>query len=176
MDELCAPILRSSYTKADVYHRLQLAREFAEYELYRAHEGGDIGERLDQFLADRNVDTETREAMRAWGAEVWQELTGTDADTVLDEIANTVQGLPVVVLYLAVRLSGEHVAPFARQIRSWYHSHALLSIQVREEILAGCAISVGDHYYDYTLRGHFLSHRDNLRESIQQFIADRISS
>ena len=165
MEQLLDTIVANTYTKATARHRLELAREFAEREQYTEADEDSVVKRLETFCAER-ADAESATALTAWGGEWWRTVLDTDPFETLDELMRKLEKLPEVVLYVARSLPPEQGASIAEKLRELYHPRTLLTLEVREDLLGGCGISVGSSYYDYTLQDRFHRARSKLRTMI----------
>jgi hypothetical protein len=155
MDEPAETVLSNTYTKASLYHRYALVREFSGHEAYNERQkepASNVVDRLTAFLEEKEESRETIEAMAAWGSSFWQEMTKGAIEQPLRDLYRSFEKVVPLVMYVPVELPPHRTAEMCQWLRAQTSPYLILDIRVTQEIDIGCAFSYRNQYYDYSYR------------------------
>lgn len=151
-------MLRNTYTTDDLVQRLEFMRVYYGKRLF----AGGTELTLVDVLQD-TVEPHTLGVLTAWlkafdDAQISPIVVYEALDTVEEEI----QGVPSVMVYTPIRFSHEHVERFGVWFRKNVQPNMLMTLRVDPRAGGGCGLIWKDTYYDFSLRYHIHTHREEV--------------
>lgn len=177
MDTLLRTILSNTYTKADLYHRYSMIREFAEDVSYRKREDRDVSllDKLRNYFSQKGEDERHIAALVEWGEEVWSGLVTGNLNRQLHELSKSFRDLPIVVLYIPVELESSHIDEVGAVLRDKIGERVIFDTHTSDKVAGGCAFSYNGRFYNFSFTGRLSSHHDDIVEMIRHVNSGDIS-
>lgn len=154
-DEALERMLENTYTKADLYRRIDLVQEFLVQSLFtREHHHGSRIKDLRVWGKSKCENTEETEALSAaaqWGDDVLNSFTPENVYMRIKELKQAIEALPEMVLYVPTVFSAEHVVALGVWCRKHVRARTLLQLIVEPTVIGGCAFVIDNVYHDFSL-------------------------
>ena len=156
--QIITTMLTNTYTTDDLTDRVALMRHYYSVRLFTGGEHATIESTLAD-ACDAYTLTCLNEWHRAFEAARISPLVIYEA---LDEVEESVAGLPSVTLYVPARFGHEHVVRFGMWFREHVMPNLLLTIRVDSRMVGGCGVVWKDTFYDFSLRYYMNRSRDTI--------------
>lgn len=143
-------VLTNTYTVVDVHQRLALLKEFFEHAFYAGAPQTPTVELFDTFSPSVDFGADAVAAVRAW-SQLFGVVTSGTLYQYLNQMAASLTTIPVLTLYMAVRMPVEEIPVLGEKIRNVIGAKVLVDMHLQPHLYAGCAFVWNDRYYDYSL-------------------------
>jgi|SRR3989344_2857385 len=154
-DRALERMLENTYTKADLYRRIDLVQEFLVQSLFnREHHQGSRAKDFRVWGKSKCENMEDAEAVSAastWGDDVLNSFTPENVYVRIKELKQAIEALPEIVLYVPAVFSVEHVASLGTWCRAHVRAHILLQFIVEPTVAGGCAFVIDNVYHNFSL-------------------------
>lgn len=156
--QIITTMLTNTYTTDDLTDRVALMRRYYSVRLFAGGEQATI----ESTLADM-CDTYTLGCLGQWHqAFEAAHISPLVVYEALDEVEESVAGLPAVTLYVPVRFGHEHVVRFGTWFREHVMPNLLLTIRIDARMVGGCGVVWNDVFHDLSLRYYMDRSRDTI--------------
>lgn len=167
---LLQKMLENTYAQADIYRRLSVLRQCVEYAVFTETDMS-YEEECTLFLSKLENRADAI-AVQSWGDDVFRAFTQKNIGKLMHELHEKVDTLPLLKLYVAVKLPEEEVAKIAKWCRKEVRQGMLLDMQVDPQVAGGCAFVWDDTHYDFSFHSRMKAVPGAITEELDTYAKD----
>jgi hypothetical protein len=167
-DKLFETIIATTYTKAEIYRRIRLLREYLEEKFYGKEKAVDFA----AFLNKKGISKSDYEVMMSWPEDMLTSFEKSNAYDLIDGLVATIKARPVVTLYIPFDPPPAETAKLGSWFRKTVHVHVIIDLHVDLTTFGGCAFAYEGIYHDYSLGYYMQKHRDEIRGLITNYVTE----
>ncbi len=151
--QLIASLLSTTYTKADLYYKTELIKEFLEHVFFKEGETRkDINmEHFKDFLQNKNIDEHiSRILPEIVDFTIFKTVTSQTLYGIIINAKGYIETLHTTTLYVPVVFSREEIKKIGEWFRNTISKTTMLSIRVDPLVVGGCAFVWNGTYYNFS--------------------------
>ena len=167
-EKLLETILKTSYSKVEIYRRIRLWRSFLESEFF----GKGKKSSLSEFLKKEAADPEDAKVMDDWGDGFFDTFTKDNAYEITDALTEAIKNLPLVNLYVPFEPGQKDIEAYGVWFRANVDQYMILEVHLDASVFGGCAFSIDGRYYDYSLRHRLETKTNQIHDILGRFLVE----
>lgn len=159
-DTVLDAVLRTTFTTADFYRRVDMLRESLEHHFFESNAHDASAAQILGWYRGRDVTEADREAISAWGGDVLGAMSEGNLHERIEALKHAIDALPKLVLYVPVPLTEPHIIKLGAWCREHVSPQIMLELHVDPSSTGGCSYVYNDVYRDFSF-SYFVSKRRN---------------
>lgn len=157
MDQILNTILKNTYSLTALKHRLRVLKSYLSSQFFQ-------GESNEEFAASDST------WLSSLSPSFFQQFTKDNISEIFNDLESRINKLKILTMYLpfdADELTLSRIGEFARKN---FNSLLVLDMKFDPNLIAGCALSWGGIYKDYSLRSQIDQRKGEILESFKKFL------
>ncbi|MBI2338374.1 F0F1 ATP synthase subunit delta [Candidatus Daviesbacteria bacterium] len=103
-------------------------------------------------------------------ASFYQKFNKDNVYQIFDAIETKINSMPVLLIYIAFEADDQTIYQIGMNLKKSFTSITLFDIKVNPALIAGCALSFGGIYRDYSLKAKIEDKKSEILESFKKFL------
>jgi hypothetical protein len=166
MEDTLHALCLNTYTVADLHRRIGLLKASLEKILFSSQPTHAEAVLYAQTIAEEK----DKEALAQWPHEVWERFDAQNLTTQLQMLTQSVELLPVLVVYVPVEFDSEATASLGTWCRDNISPKLLLDLHVDPAVTGGCAVVSRDTYVDLSLHSKLKEHKGAVTKLLNSYV------
>lgn len=157
MNEVLTTILKDTYSLTSLKHRLRILKSYLSFKIFG-------GEAQDELSAQDYT------WLSALPHSLFEQFNKNNFSEIFSEIEEKISRFKILTMYLpfdADEFTLSRIGEFARKN---FNSLLVLDMKFDPNLIAGCALSWGGIYKDYSLRAQIDQRKEEILESFKKFL------
>lgn len=156
--DIFTAILKSTYTKSDFSHRVEILRTYLEIYMYSPEEKIT----LSSFLKNNIVNEQDSAVLTSIGDKFLNFQSRESAHDLIMDLKIGLGNLPILTVYLPFKPEFAEIAKLGIWCRENIDANLLIDLRLERHVMGGCALVWKGVYRDYSLHYYIEKNRDKI--------------
>lgn len=163
-------VLSNTFSRASLFHRLNLTREFLEYQYFKPHENNNLTYLLNEFIDLKRENRDEFTALFAWNAPFFNKFDLKNFYGLLEKIENEARKLPSAILHIPFPEPPYEISKLCDWFRMNVHPKFVIDTRFDRKLIGGCAIDYKGVHYDFSLRYFLEKNKASIKAVIEDYL------
>lgn len=155
-------LMRYTYVRSDMVYRISLLNEFFDFVFFTDHDSVANKDTVRQFAGNRKEPGKDIDFLKSLPKTFMEIFTRDSFRTVLRDMSDGLQQLPILSLTVPVAFPLEHTEAIGKWARATITPDVMLDISVDETVYIGCRFVWKNIMHDFSIEHYFDLHKDDL--------------